>query len=406
MGCVCPDVEPGFGLALATTEDGVHWEKPSLGVVEWKGSKDNNLVSWGQRGGAVIHDPKADPEYRYAYISSDPILGTQLFASPDGVHFTMQRRQMPSPHFDSQISTFWDNERERYFHYPRVMHNGARAVGFFTTRTIDEPWPDEIPVVMSRDDADPPGLDLYTNACEKYETAYLGFPTPYYHYNEPAERAHLNVPALTRGGMSDDGAIDTQLATSRDGRSWTRYRTPYIATGQYDGLNVRVAIMIPGIIHEEHGLAQYFVGHTFTHGDTQARYGEGGRQLGGIFRVEQRYDGFISLDFEYEGGTVITAPLTFQGDRLSLNINTSASGEARVAILDAAGNEIPGYGLADARHINGDGRMVSAEWRDGDSDVGDLAGKPVRLRFECRSTKLYSFVFWHIDSLMQSSIGF
>jgi hypothetical protein len=90
---------------------------------------------------------------------------------------------------------------------------------------------------------------------------------------------------------------------------------------------------------------------------------------------------------------VITKPFVFAGERLHLNLNTSASGEARVAILDGEGNEIPGYGLATARYINGDYLEKAVEWRDGTTDVSALAGKPVRLRFVCRGTKLYSFRF-------------
>jgi hypothetical protein len=389
------DVEPGFCLCLATSQDGVNWEKPNLGAVEWRGSTDNNIVLWAQREGTVILDPNAAPEHRYALISSHPELKTRLFTSPDGIHFTMHEAPVSDIHSDSQISSFWDKDAKVYFHYPRVGHNG-RATGVVVTKTMAAPWPEGIPAVLSRDPRDPRGMDLYTNACQKYEPvrhAYVGFPTPYYHWNEPPERAYLNAPTLAIGGKNNDGTIDSQLATSRDGKTWTRHRPPYIPMGNYDGLEVKVAMMIPGILYEGDRLYQYFMGYTFTHGDTQVRYGEGGRGLGGVFRVEQRVDGFISLDFDYEGGTVVTEPFVFDGGRLSVNINTSASGEGRIAILDADGKELDGYGLADARFINGNYTDKTVEWRDGTTDVSALAGKPVRLRFECRGTKLYSFTF-------------
>jgi len=75
-----------------------------------------------------------------------------------------------------------------------------------------------------------------------------------------------------------------------------------------------------------------------------------------------------------------------------LNINTSAAGEGRVAILDAAGCEIDGFGLADARYINGNYLDKAVAWRKG-SDVSALADQPVRLRFVMRGTRLYSFQF-------------
>lgn len=390
------DVSPGYCLALATSNDGVHWEKPNLGAVEWQGSTDNNIVVWAQREGTVFIDPNAAPDRCYVFLSSEPGLRTRLFTSPDGIRFTMDEPVISQHHSDSQISSFWDGHLERYLHYPRQTHEGTRAVGFVVTQTMNEAWPEDIPVVMARDDRDPPATDLYTNACQKYalaRSAYVGFPTPYYHYNEPAYRAYLNTPTLAIGGKTNDGAIDTQLATSRDGRTWTRYRTPYIPMGNYEGLDVKVAMMIPGIFYENDKLVQFFMGYTFTHGDTQVRHGDGGRELGGVFRVEQRLDGFISLDFDYEGGTVVTEPLTFGGSRLYLNLNTSAAGEARVSLLDASENPIPGFGPDEARVINGDYLAAMASWIDGTTDVSALTGKPVRLRFDCRGTKLYAFRF-------------
>ncbi|MCC6489742.1 MAG: hypothetical protein IT364_19790, partial [Candidatus Hydrogenedentes bacterium] len=157
------DEPPGFCYALATSGDGIHWEKPSLGAVEWQGSKDNNIVLWAQREGTVIIDPNANPARRYALISSHPDLKTRLFTSPDGIHFTMDEQPISSLHSDSQISTFWDADLGRYLHFPRVVPDGRRAVGVVQTTTMNEPWPEVIPTVISGDAYDPPELDLYTN---------------------------------------------------------------------------------------------------------------------------------------------------------------------------------------------------------------------------------------------------
>ena len=37
-----PDRAPG--LAYAQSQDGIHWEKPSLGRVQWNGSAQNNII--------------------------------------------------------------------------------------------------------------------------------------------------------------------------------------------------------------------------------------------------------------------------------------------------------------------------------------------------------------------------
>ena len=40
----------GSGFLYAESDDGINWEKPSLGLQEWKGSKDNNLVRISTNG--------------------------------------------------------------------------------------------------------------------------------------------------------------------------------------------------------------------------------------------------------------------------------------------------------------------------------------------------------------------
>ena len=210
------DSEPIFRLAMAISQDGIHWEKPVLEAVEWKGSKENNIVIDGQREGTVMIDPNGTPEKRYVFVSSHPELRTRLFTSPDGIHWTMHPERISELHSDSQVSSFWDDRLNKYVHYLRIGHRG-RATGRVETSSIDQPWPQEIPLALSADDRDPPGVDLYTNAAEKYRLApnvYLAFPTPYYHYSHPG-REYLNAPTLAIGGKTNDGTIETQLAVSR-----------------------------------------------------------------------------------------------------------------------------------------------------------------------------------------------
>jgi len=389
-----PDHNLGFWLAMATSTDGIHWEKLNLGVVEWKGSKENNIVIDGQREGTVMIDPNGPPERRYVFISSRHDLETRLFTSPDGIRWTMHPELIWGRQSDSQISSFWDDQLGKYVHYPRVFNETGRATGRVETSRPDEPWPGKPPCVLQSDQHDPASTDLYTNAAEKYRLApsvYLAFPTPYYHYDY-GPRSYLNAPTLAIGGKTNDGTIDTQLAVSRDGIRWTRYRTPYVPLHRHEGLDLKVCQVFPGIIYRDDRIDQYFAGYAFTHGDYRARQRLKGRALGGVFRLEQRIDGFVSADFDYEGGVLVTEPFVFQGNCLLLNLNTSAAGEGRVGILDAAGGPIEGFTVDDCQIVNGDYLARPVAWR-GDPDVSPLAGKPVRLRFAMRGTKLYAMQF-------------
>jgi hypothetical protein len=62
-----PSGEPGISfrqdICYAESKDAIHWVKPKLGVVDFKGSKDNNILFYCAGPGNVFLDPKAaDPK--------------------------------------------------------------------------------------------------------------------------------------------------------------------------------------------------------------------------------------------------------------------------------------------------------------------------------------------------------
>ena len=105
-----------------------------------------------------------------------------------------------------------------------------------------------------------------------------------------------------------------------------------------------------------------------------------------------RLDGFVSADAGLDGGVLTTPPITFRGDRLELNVETSGGGSIEVELLDDDGLPIPGYSRDEARVINGNSVRMPVSWRKS-GDVSRLAGTPVRLRFHMRDCRLYAFQF-------------
>ncbi len=57
-------------LCYATSKDGVSWEKPDLGLVEFRGSKKNNIfLKWSLWSHCVIKDAgDPDPQRRYKLL--------------------------------------------------------------------------------------------------------------------------------------------------------------------------------------------------------------------------------------------------------------------------------------------------------------------------------------------------
>lgn len=92
--------------AYAESTDGVHWTKPHLGLVEFRGSKDNNLVLidpvLGLVNLKVLADPDdPDPQRRYkmtahVYFRRDRRLGTLApFTSADGLRWKLVKKAKP-----------------------------------------------------------------------------------------------------------------------------------------------------------------------------------------------------------------------------------------------------------------------------------------------------------------------
>jgi len=207
--------------------------------------------------------------------------------------------------------------------------------------------------------------EVYRSRAEKYRWApdvYLAF---LWRYNEATN------------------ARQTELAVSRDGDNWQTYADLgfYISAGfDYYGWPIVEAMAHTGLIRRGDEIWQY------------AEYGGGPHGGWPRFpiRLTQRLDGFTSLDAEATTGTFTTLPMVFCGDRLVLNI--SASGTAKVAMLDQSGTPISGFDLTDCDPISDDSVRLLVTWN-GSSDVSALTGTTIRLRFEMQNAKLYAFQF-------------
>lgn len=115
--------------------------------------------------------------------------------------------------------------------------------------------------------------------------------------------------------------------------------------------------------------------------------------LTGGRRYTLRLDGFVSVNAPLAGGELVTKPLTFTGKQLEINYATSAAGQIRVELQDAAGQPLPGFTLEDCEPIWGDHVSRIVKWKTGDN-VSAIAGKAVRLRVELSDADLYSVRFF------------
>ena len=103
-------------------------------------------------------------------------------------------------------------------------------------------------------------------------------------------------------------------------------------------------------------------------------------------------DGFVSVHAPYDGGELLTKPFRFSGEQLVLNFESSAAGEIRIELRDAAGEPIEGFTVADCALIFGNEIDGEVNWTGG-RDLSELAGQEVQMRIEMKDADLYSFQF-------------
>lgn len=365
---------------VAESADGRKWLKPKLGLVEWQGSKGNNIC-WGGYGNHcfapfVDLNPRAKKSERYKAIAGCPPVA---LVSPDGLHW----KQVGKPPlirqgaFDSLNLAFWDTVQEQYVAYVRTWDDGRgkvnnefvgyRSIGRVTSPDFRE-WSDTVEI----DYGNSPREQLYTNAITPYFRAphiYLGFPKRFME----ERRLLAESPEL--------GISETVFMTSRDGSHWDRrFMEAMIRPGR-DRLN-----WSDRSIMTAWGVVQTGVDELSLYYTENYRY-----KSNRLRRASLRLDGFVSVDAGYAGGSLVTKPFTFAGSELLLNYATSAAGSLQVEIQDENGKALPGFALKDCPLRYGDEIEAAVQWRGG--SVAALAGKPVRLRFVMRDADLFSMRF-------------
>ena len=202
--------------------------------------------------------------------------------------------------------------------------------------------------------------------------------------NEAYPRAaHLLIGFPTRFQPKTQ-QVEPVLMTSRDGRSFHRWPDPLIPiTAPEDRDGNRSNYMTHGLLQlpgQDRELSVYA---------TEAYYaGPGSR----VRRFTFRTDGFVSVHAGTETAEMVTRPLRFDGDRLTVNYRCHAKGSLRAEIQDADGRPIAGFTLDDCASMSGDEIACTVNWS-GNGDLASLADRPIRLRFVMKNTDLYSLQF-------------
>ncbi len=374
----------------AESRDGIHWDKPDLGLFEVNGSTQNNVVL--ADAAPVTHNfspfldthPRVPLDEKYKALGGNSADGLIYYASADGIRWRRFRSEpvITQGAFDSQNVAFWSPSENCYVCYFRTWSEG----GYRGFRTISRStsadfihWSE--PVQMEFGETPPE--HLYTNQTHPYFRApqiYIGIAARFMPGRQvlsetEAKRLHVN-PSYFKD------CSDAVLLTSRGGNHYDRrfmegFIRPkiglenWVSRSNYPALNV-----VPT------GPAEMSIYVNCHYAQPTAH----------MRRYSLRLDGFVSVSAGYDGGEFITRPLAFTGDTLEINYATSAAGGIQVELLGMDGTPVPGFESGRCRSIIGNEISRVVRWKDrpGLADVK----QPVRVRFLLADADLYSFRFF------------
>ena len=390
-------------VCLAESSDGITWSKPDLGLVEYEGSRSNNIIldARDDSSPAINFVPFKDPnpnagdDARYKALANNRgYKGLFALGSPDGLQWDFLRDEpvITKGYFDSQNLAFWDTERGEYRDYHRDFRHGRDIMTCVSTDFLD--WTEPVFVDYR------PGriAELYTNQIIPYFRAphiFVGFPTRYVDrpwsaaIEDLPERAHRRIRSDAReryGAALTDGLF----MSSRDALTFNIWPEAYIRPGLRPVDNWTY-----GDNYQNWGLVT--TGSPFAGApDELSIYVNEGYwrgQSASLRRYTLRVDGFVSLNAPLSGGEMVTKPLNFKGRDLELNFSASAAGSMRVEILHGqVDTAIEGFALADCVEILGDDLARKVRWAPG-ADLSKLSGEAVRLRFVLHDADLFAYQF-------------
>ena len=361
------------GLLYAESSDGIHWTKPNLGIIEFDGGRDNNIVmrrtTHGLHAGGVLFDPRdPDPARRYKFLHRNAEARRMASCfSADGLHWSQPLLWREHDAVgDTHNNAIWSSRQGKYIGITRGWSDGIRTVlrcesGDFLT------WTKPQEVMRGADEHD----QIYSMPIIEYAGLFIGLPAIF--HKGDAEAA-------------DWDTVDTELAWSVDSHTWQR-----IAPGE--------ALIPRGHGSYPHGAYDcgcvYAAAPIFRDDDILIYYG-GSNGLHNNWRESSlnlatlprdRFAGYSPLD-NAKPTMLTTAPLRIAADGLSLNAEIEAGGGIRACVLDGAGSPLPGCDFDDCVSLKRGG--LACELRFTDASLDDLAGSGVRIVFALDDARLYA----------------
>ena len=382
-----PPLSREFGMCYAVSKDGLKWTKPELNLVEFNGSKANNIfLGEGSHGGGISIDPRdSEGERRYKMFEGGIWLAGKEYESRPAVRFSKDGlhwgKSIPVPeveaHADTHNSNRWIPELKKYVTMTRIHRGkaffrhplGQRVVG--RTESSDFLKWSKATEVLRGD----PEQQTYAMPFFRYADIYLGL-VMIIRPKDPIKSGERNY------NIKDEKQerVHCELAWSPDTFRWERINpgTAFIPTatvkGAYDWGCIYAADA-PIVMND--GIRIYYSGS-----DGHHRYWRDSF----LCLATLRPDGWAGYEPVDSGkvARVVTKPLTWQG-KLKITAD-SMGGSIQVAVINSKDEVLSMSQLVKGEVTDHEINPSKLKRLEG------LIGQPVRLKFTLDKAKLYSFV--------------
>lgn len=380
-----------YAIAYAESDDGLNWHAPHLGLFDWQGSKQNNIVIRGPRNARasgpqllLTLPEKAKRGFQYVMTyrtggAGKDLDGIRLIGSHDGIHWDTENDVLLKHiHSDTLNSIVYDADRDRYFmtcrakdRYRRfkgqMIDTGAsRRVSFLTSDELWTEWKGSPQALLT-----PDGIDSAT-----HHNFYYGMPVHHY--------AGIYWGFLWVFRMNDP--IHTELVTSRDGIHWQRspQRVSLIPLGEEGTWDDGMTFGGPHWAEVGDEWWFYYAGHDGGH-DTEGRKAAVGLATCNKERL-------VGLHGPANGGGVIvTRLIKWPGGDLFVNSAGGEDSRLSVRVSDAIREPLPGFDHGDCVPFPGNAIRHKVTWNGGRS-MNDFTGEVIRLELYLQDADLFTIV--------------
>lgn len=341
--------ERRFGVCYATSKDGIKWEKPDLGLTDYRGSKDNNIIMYDVHGLDIVKDmTEPDPNKRYKMIGPMGGMGPQrVWYSADGLKWSEPEiYEQIGGRSDTRNNVTWIPEREEWMLISRVGFT-PRDVGRSASKDFRNWSPIEL--VLKPESDNPQFHDMPSF---RYGNIYLGLIGV---FDVEADRQWV------------------ELAWSPDSIDWQRILpgTPFIPNGKKGSYDWGCIFADQPIFNDSEVRIYYSAcnGNFFGWRDAF------------LCLATLKPDRWAGYRTSSENkAIVLTKPLPCDGTKLALSADID--GMISCSVCDDEGNEISQLGTVKDDATN---QAVA--------DISRFKGKDIQLKFELQDATLYSFSF-------------